>query len=344
MAAKKLKRSACIISALTIGILLTAGSAHAAQTVKQENNTIIIEQAAPEEPTQTEPTPKPQEKPKEEQPKKKDPTPEAKPEKPAQLVESHKYQRLKYDVFASGIHAVKANMTLDYRTAGRYAIFFSAETRGLLGQLAPWSGTFETRGWSNKDGTLVPELHRSTASWQGEEEVKTYTYDKNGGFTSLSTEYKGKKPKLEKTDEALTKDTTDALTAMILVLENITNGGNCQGTSDVFDGKRRFTMTFNHVQNVMLEKTRYNAFSGPAAECFVDVEPKGGKWYTKPRGWLSIQEQGRDRGMMPTVWMAQLVPYSVVVPVRVRVKTAYGTLFMHLTEYTTGGKTIKAGQ
>ena len=34
--------------------------------------------------------------------------------------------------------------------------------------------------------------------------------------------------------------------------------------------------------------------------------------------------------------MAQVVPNAVVVPVRVRVKTAYGTLFMHLTHYESG--------
>lgn len=233
-------------------------------------------------------------------------------------------------------------MILDYRTPERYSMIFGAETRGLLGQLAPWSGTFETHGHAKEDGSRLPEKHQSTATWQGEAEVKTYTYDNKGNFETLTTEYKGKKPKLEKTDEALTKNTTDALTATILVMENITNGGNCQGTNEVFDGKRRFKMTFNHVRNVMLEKTRYNAYAGPAAECFVDVQPKGGKWYKKPRGWLSIQEQGRERGMMPTVWMAQLEPYAVVVPVRVRVKTAYGTLFMHLTEYKIGDKTIKA--
>ncbi len=317
--------------------------------MKTENGSIIIEQADPAQENATTPQPekKPAQKPSPEKPSaekaetKSQPKPEAKQaDKPA----SYKYQVLKYDVYASGIHAVKANMILDYRAPGRYSMVFGAETRGLLGQLAPWSGTFETHGWAKEDGARIPEKHRSTASWQGEEEVKTYTYDKNGNFEFLIKEYKGKKPKKEESKPELTDNTTDALTATILVMENITNGGNCQGSNDVFDGKRRFKMTFNHVRNVMLEKTRYNAYSGPAAECFVNVEPKGGKWYSKPRGWLSIQEQGRERGMMPTVWMAQLAPYAVVVPVRVRVKTAYGTLFMHLTRYEIDGKTVKAGR
>ena len=68
----------------------------------------------------------------------------------------------------------------------------------------------------------------------------------------------------------------------------------------------------------------------------VEVKPIAGRWYEKPRGWLSIQEQGRKLGTMPTVWFAQLKETATVVPVRVRVKTEYGTLFMHMTNYESG--------
>lgn len=243
---------------------------------------------------------------------------------------------MNFDVFAGGIHAVKSDMTLDYTTPGRYSMFFTAETRGLLGSLAPWTGTFESKGWTIKGGKRVVELHESIAMWQGEKEVKTYHYSKDGGFQDIITSYNHKKPKTETPDELLTKDTTDALTATILVLEKISKGGKCEGYSEVFDGKRRYGMLFKHTQYVMLEASRYNAYSGPAAECTVEVKPIAGEWHKKPRGWLSIQEQGRERGMMPTVWIAQVKPGAVAVPVRVRVKTAYGTLFMHMTRYESG--------
>ena len=121
-----------------------------------------------------------------------------------------------------------------------------------------------------------------------------------------------------------------------MVMERVSDGGKCEGTEEIFDGKRRFKLNFHHKGYVMLEKTRYNAYEGPAVECMVEVEPVAGAWYKKPRGWLSIQEQGRSLGTMPTVWMAQVVENAVVVPVRVRVKTTYGTLFMHMTKYKSG--------
>lgn len=250
-------------------------------------------------------------------------------------------QKMKYDVYAGGIHAVKANMTLDYTQKGRYSMVFGAETRGLLGSLAPWSGTFESNGWTLKGRKLVPELHESIAMWRDEKEVKTYNYDRKKGFIDITTHYVGKKPKTEIPDAELTEGTIDALTATMLVMEKVSDGGKCEGESEVFDGKRRYKLIFKHTQFVMLEKTRYNAYSGPAAECTAEVKPVAGKWYKKPRGWLSIQEQGRSRGTMPTVWLAQVVPNAVVVPVRVRVKTAYGTLFMHMTKYESGKTILK---
>lgn len=270
---------------------------------------------------------------------------ESVPEKPQwepdPKADSFHLQKMKYDVYASGIHAVKADMTLDYRAPGHYSMMFNAETRGLLGTFVPWSGSFESMGWAFKDGRRVPAIHESIAVWRDEREVKTYRYERDGSFKDLITLYTHKKPKQKIPEAELTDDTTDALTATIMVMEHVSDGGKCEGKAAVFDGKRKYNLIFRHKQFVQLEKTRYNAYSGPAIECTVEVEPVAGAWHSKPRGWLSIQEQGRERGMMPTVWMAQVVENAVVVPVRVRVKTAYGTLFMHMTRYESGDTVLE---
>lgn len=245
-------------------------------------------------------------------------------------------QDMHFDVYAGGVHAVKADMVLDYSDKGRYRMFFEAQTRGLLGSIVPWTGTFESVGWAEKNGNRIVERHESIAVWQKEREVKTYNYKRNEGFQNLTVTFSGKKPKVEENDPVLTKGTTDALTAMMLVMEKVSRGGKCEGQSEVYDGSRRYALIFKHKQYVKLEASRYNVYSGPAIECTAEVKPIAGKWHKKPRGWMSIQEQGRERGTMPTVWFAQMRDYAVVVPVRVRVKTEYGTLFMHMTEYRSG--------
>lgn len=256
-------------------------------------------------------------------------------------VPSYHLQKMNYDVYAGGIHAVRADLALDFTEKGRYSMKFAAETRGLLGSLAPWSGTFESSGWMGAPGTEIVETHESQAMWRDEHEVKTYKYDKKDGFQNLTTLYEGKKPKKETPDAELTKGTTDALTATLLVMEHVSDGNQCEGEAEVFDGKRRYKLIFNHTRFVQLKKTRYNAYDGPAVECTAEVVPIAGAWYKKPRGWLSIQEQGRALGTMPTVWFAQVSKNAVVVPVRVRVKTTYGTLFMHMTRYESGNTILE---
>src|SRR5690606_11504706 len=118
--------------------------------------------------------------------------------------------------------------------------------------------------------------------------------------------------------------------------------GKCEGRNEVFDGKRRFTLLFKHSADEMLESSRYNDYQGPAARCEVEVQPVAGEWHKEPRGWMSIQEQGREKGALPTVWMAKIDENSPAVPVKIRVKTEYGVLFMLLVNYDNGKTSIVA--
>lgn len=233
---------------------------------------------------------------------------------------------------------------MDYEITdkNRYSIVLNAKTRGLLGKLAPWHGTFETHGWVLPNDVRRPEQHKSTTTWREEEEIKDYAYAKSGAFKSITITEHDKKPEIKTIEENITKDTTDALTATLLMLENYNKTGECTSESKVFDGKRSFTQTFIHEEKTELTASRYNIYGGPAAECIVEVTPLEGKWHEKPRGWMSIQEQGREKGTMPTVWVANLKEGAPAIPVKIRVKTDYGTLFMHLAEYENDDKILVA--
>lgn len=256
-----------------------------------------------------------------------------------------KIQRMKYEVYASGVNAVTAEMQIDLSQKNYYRMIFGAATQGFLANMVPWQGTFESKGWILSGGKHQAEMHESIAQWKGEREVKTYLYGKEGNFISLETTYTTKKPKKEVPPLELTNDTTDVLSATLVMMKSLVQKQECNGYSEIYDGKRRYAMEFQHQRYVMIKPTRYNVYNGPAVECVVEVKPRGGEWHKKPRGWLSIQEQGRERGTMPTVWFAMLGDKNpVAVPVRVRVKTAYGTLFMHLTYYETEGVKLSINQ
>lgn len=237
---------------------------------------------------------------------------------------------------------MKATLDIDLRKTDNYTLNLDAKTRGFLGKVAPWSGTFRSEGWVLKSGAYQPQKHISTASWRGEVDVKEYLYNKNGSFKSLRITDEHSDAELRDVGKELTDGTIDALTATLEVLKAYNTTGKCEGTSEVFDGKRRFKQIFVDKGEVDLKRSKFNLYEGKARECVVEVVPVAGKWHEKPRGWMSIQEQGRDRGLLPTVWIAKISEKGPAVPVKIRVKTAYGTLFMHLAEYKNADKFMVA--
>lgn len=123
-------------------------------------------------------------------------------------------------------------------------------------------------------------------------------------------------------------------------MNKVAADGKCEGRDEIFDGDRRYALVFHPAGEVEMKKSDLNVYVGPATECTIEVKPIAGKWHDKPRGWMSIQEQGRAKGTMPTIWLAKMADDAPAVPVRIRVKTDYGTLFMHLTGYKGAGKTL----
>ena len=245
---------------------------------------------------------------------------------------------LTYKVFAGGINAVEAKMSV-VSEQDNYKLFFVAKTRGFLGKLAPWAGSFESYGWSENGLNHVPEKHTAVSTWRKEKETKEYFYKKDRTFDKLTITEDSKVKPSDKLDPKITNNTTDLLAATMNVMSNAVNSRKCEGTSVVFDGKRRFDLVFKPGKNESLKASKYNIFEGETIKCVVEVKPISGRWHEKPRGWMSIQEQGRELGTLPTIWFGQVEKGGIYVPVKVRVKTNYGVLFMHLKSFKTFKKT-----
>jgi hypothetical protein len=254
-------------------------------------------------------------------------------------------QLMSYDVYAGGFHVVSANLDVKLAKKDSYFLRLAAYTHGMLAKLAPWKGVFKTDGWYDaKNAAAQPKLHQSDTTWRDEEEVTQFHYNKDGSFKEYrikNDQENGPKPP---EPPSLADDSTDVLSSTLKVMNKIAVGGKCEGTDKIFDGARSYNLVFHEKNKVDMKATELNVYAGPATECTVEVKPIAGKWHSKPRGWMSIQEQGREKGTMPTVWFAQMAPGEPAVPVKIRVKTDYGTLFMHLTGYKGAGKTLQLAQ
>lgn len=245
-------------------------------------------------------------------------------------------QKIKYDVFASGFHVLDAHLTIDINNE-LYETSLTSSTHGFLKKFAPWSGEFKSDGIIN-DGKAYPLNHSSSSTWKSETETKTYKYNGMGSLVSYKAEETDKDGKIkdktkDQPDKDLTENATDILSATLNMLHHLPATKTCSGEEIIFDGDRTFKLVFKETQEENLTRSKYNLYQGPALSCQVEVVPDKGKWRKKPRGWLSIQEQGRKKGQLPKIWLGKVKEASTWIPVKILVKTEYGALFMHMTEY-----------
>jgi hypothetical protein len=82
----------------------------------------------------------------------------------------------------------------------------------------------------------------------------------------------------------------------------------------------------------MMEANKYNRYNGMAEICEVEIVPVAGKWRDKPRGWMNIQGQAKEKGQLPRLWFGQVEEGFPAIPVRMTIKTNYGTMLMHLQD------------
>lgn len=236
--------------------------------------------------------------------------------------------RVTYKIYTGGVNAIDVDLNVDLKQKS-YTADLTARTRGFLGKLVPWQGRFESQGI--RTGKKLQALsHESISTWRGKDDRAVYTYDRAGKFKSLKLTDDGIDKSPDKIDSTLTVGTMDILTATLDMLISSQESKTCSGAYPIFDSRRRFILKYSPVKSDVLKKSRYNIYDGLAQKCTVEVQPDGGAWHKKPRGWLSIQEQGRKKGDLPTIWIGSVRSDLPPMPVKIMIKTDYGTMFMHL--------------
>lgn len=237
-----------------------------------------------------------------------------------------------YGIYTGGFHVVDLEGVFTIAEDG-YSMTMDAKTIGLLGRLAPWAGVLQTTGLYTQDGTPIPQAHSFASTWKGKVETTQFTYDSKGNFAGKVYTDEDGNIHTDAHDETLSDGTVDMLTALHRSLLAAKNG-ECSASVPSFDGKRRYNMVFHSDGMGQIRENRYSVYHGPAEICTIEIEPDGGKWREKPRGWMSLQEQSKGEGQLPRLWYAKMQGMEMPIPVKFMIKTNYGTMLMHLREVT----------
>ncbi|HMA13757.1 MAG: DUF3108 domain-containing protein [Bacteroidota bacterium] len=236
-----------------------------------------------------------------------------------------------YQVYFGGLHVLNAEAKLE-RGGNSYRLIAVAETQGFVGWLNPWKGTTQSRGLVTA-GKVVPRHHLNWGtdddSDSGARRVEI-SYDAAGDIVDTLVQPEQDWEDRHPLPADAGKGTLDPLSVIAGLGELLQKGGRCEGSFAVFDGRKRYDLIVSDAGERMLEPTSYSIYAGPARGCRLDYKMLGGHRIEKNK----YVETARER----LVWVARPAVGAPLIPVRLEIETAYGTLMGHLTGFAKGAQ------
>lgn len=246
-----------------------------------------------------------------------------------QAAQADEAGKIAYNFYAGGLKGVYATLSMAEKGEA-YEVETITQTQGFIGFIYPVKAVYSTEGKIVKD-SLTPQSFITTSISRGKETRKELVYDEQGKVISKINVKKGVTSENEIVDEGGAGESLDYQSAVMMILRHLTDGGKCDNTFTVFDGKRRFSMVFTDKGLSEVPASDYSIFSGKARECLLTVEPKGGDYPTNSWFWHRSGKQGRQ--MPIKFWATRLKTGGPVMPVRIEIDSqGFGAIVAHLAE------------
>ncbi len=232
----------------------------------------------------------------------------------------------RYEVYFGGFHVLNAD-ALWQRSASGYRIAAEAQTQGFLGWLNPWKGTTESRGRLDT-GKIIPQHHENRGTSDRGEKLVILRYGPDGDVTETVVEPEQDWVDRHPLPADAGRGTLDPLSVIAGLAEVLQDDGRCEGAFSVFDGRRRYDLTVTDAGEAELEPTSYSIYAGRARGCRLDYELLGGHRMERNKYAATARER--------IIWVARPEDGAPLIPVRLQIETAYGTVMGHLTAFERG--------
>jgi hypothetical protein len=123
---------------------------------------------------------------------------------------------------------------------------------------------------------------------------------------------------------AQAKGTLDPASAMVALLQTVSQTGSCAAALPVYDGRRRFDLVTREMGEELIQALPRSAYGGPAQRCE-----------------LQLNQLDDSRERLPsagTAWVAEVS--GATVPVRLELTTALGIVTVDLVEAAAGPSSL----
>jgi hypothetical protein len=245
---------------------------------------------------------------------------------------------LGYNVYLGGLHIFA--FTTDVALANEtYSIKGVGESRGIIKLFWRWAATLAVGGTVGSEG-VRPQIYNVKTFRKRRNRAMQLSFDEGGKYTvrrvPVDTPHRAAKRQLP---DLVPARTIDPLSVAMLIGRNVANGQGCNVKLPVFDGNRRYDLSFTDLGSDVLARNPYSVFAGQAYHCQFKMKRVSG--FRKPRSYrLSWNEDILDP---PEIWVAKLVPQIPPVPVRMHGDLNMGGLRIYLVWAAFADRPLFAG-
>lgn len=229
---------------------------------------------------------------------------------------------LDFEAYFGGLHVASARTLIQVREAA-YSVDGWVRARGLLDLATAWKGYAFSEGVLDPVNGVVPKEHRNEGYVRGESRSLVLTFNPDGSVAvERSDRDEEDEPKTPVPPESL-PGSVDPFSALVSLAALLNDGGSCDGSIPVFDGRRRYDINLTSGGTKAFEASRYSIFSGVAEACLVELDRIGGFRIERSKYYETARNQ--------SVWVAAPLQGIAPIPVRLEIETDYGKLLVHLT-------------
>ena len=233
--------------------------------------------------------------------------------------------QMSYEGFLGPLFVISGVVELNL-SAVSYEVKTTSTTEGFGAWFFPWRNESVSVGM-NINGEIHPKKFQMKAKWNHRER------DVELLFGNLYPEIKKITPPstmVENTlvQTGLTSATIDPLSMAVKLMIKMGRAERCPGKIRVFDGRRRYDLSFSEAIGKELEKKAPTILGGITRSCAMSIERIAGFWKESK---IITETKGP-----PRIWLGRLAKELPMVPVKFEANYRFGVIRIYLTAFKAG--------
>ncbi len=245
--------------------------------------------------------------------------------------------KLGYDVYLGGLNIFYFDAKLE-REGDRYVISGGGKTKGFVRLIWRWAVSATAKG--RVDGTGVVSRSYDVATIRKKKhKLLRLAFKGRGKYAITRTPPDSpRKRRKRKLPSSIPAETLDPVSVSLAVAGALARGDSCGGRFPIFDGNRRYDLTFTKVGEEVLSKPGFSNFSGPTHRCQFAMKRISG--FDAKR--IALRFWDEEKHQPPQIWLGRLKKGLPLVPIQFQAEFNLGYLIIYLRKAEYGGRSLLA--